>query len=218
MVSASRPTCSPGPGDNPAMRSSPPVTPLTPASAPPPNQPQSPADLFLSFTWLALQGFGGVLGVVQRELVEKKRWMTTEEFLEDWAVAQIMPGPNVLNLSVMIGDRYFGLRGAMAAATGLLAVPLLVVLALALVYAQVADHPAATGALRGMGAVAAGLICATGLRLMRAVRRHALGLVWCTALGVLAFVPIALLHWPLVYVLLLVGGVACLMTYCKLAP
>ena len=67
-------------------------------------QPRSPADLFWSFTWLALQGFGGVLAVVQRELVEKKRWMTDEEFVEDWAVAQIMPGPNVVNLSVMIGE------------------------------------------------------------------------------------------------------------------
>lgn len=181
-------------------------------------QPRSPGDLFLSFTWLALQGFGGVLAVVQRELVEKKRWMTTEEFVEDWAVAQIMPGPNVLNLSVMMGDRYFGLRGALAAATGLLAVPLLVVLALALVYAQYADLPAVQGALRGMGAVAAGLITATGLRLMRAVRHHVLGIPMCIALGVLSFIPIALLHWPLIYVLLGLGGSACVLTYRKLQP
>jgi chromate transporter len=69
-------------------------------------QPQSLTDLFLSFTLLALQGFGGVLAVVQRELVEKKRRMTREEFVEEWAVAQIMPGPNVVNLSLMIGSRY----------------------------------------------------------------------------------------------------------------
>ncbi|WP_295954889.1 chromate transporter [Rhodoferax sp.] len=182
------------------------------------HQPQSPTDLFMSFTWLALQGFGGVLGVVQRELVERKRWMTNEEFLEDWAVAQIMPGPNVLNLGVMIGDRHFGLRGALAASAGLLAVPLLVVLALALAYAQYADHPAVGGALRGMGAVAAGLICATGLRLLRAVRRHVMGIALCAVLGVLTFVPIALLHWPLIYVLLSIGGAACVQTYRKLAP
>ena len=66
--------------------------------------PKSLADLFWSFTWLALQGFGGVLAVVQRELVDKKRWMTNDEFIEDWAVAQILPGPNVVNLSMMIGD------------------------------------------------------------------------------------------------------------------
>ena len=172
----------------------------------------------MSFTWLALQGFGGVLGVVQRELVERKRWMTQEEFLEDWAVAQIMPGPNVLNLGVMIGDRYFGLRGALAASVGLLAVPLLVVLALALAYAQYANHPAVGGALRGMGAVAAGLICATGLRLLRAVRHHVMGITLCAVLGVLTFVPIALLHWPLISVLLPIGGAACVQTYRKLAP
>ena len=82
--------------------------------------PRSRADLFWSFTWLALQGFGGVLAVVQRELVEKKRWMTNEEFLEDWAVAQVLPGPNVVNLSLMLGDRYFGLRGALAALAGIM--------------------------------------------------------------------------------------------------
>ncbi|WP_367846409.1 chromate transporter [Rhodoferax sp. WC2427] len=196
----------------------PPSTTTPPFSASAPQQPQSPTDLFLSFTWLALQGFGGVLGVVQREMVEKKRWLTQEEFLEDWAVAQIMPGPNVLNLSVMLGDRHFGLRGALAAATGLLALPLLVVLALALVYAQYAEHPAVIGALRGMGAVAAGLISATGLRLLRAVRRHVMGVPLCAVLGVLSFVPIALLHWPLAYVLLVVGGLACVQTYRKLAP
>ena len=80
---------------------------------------------------LALQGFGGVLAVVQRELVEKKRWLTADEFLEDWAVAQVLPGPNVVNLAVMIGDRHFGLRGAAAAFAGLLAAPLVVVMVLA---------------------------------------------------------------------------------------
>ena len=113
-----------------------------------------------------------MLAVVQRELVEKKRWMTREEFVEEWAVAQIMPGPNVINLALMIGDRYFGLRGALAALAGMLTVPLLVVLALALVYAQFAGNPQVAGALRGMGAVAAGLIAATGLKLVPALRKN----------------------------------------------
>ncbi|WP_196933700.1 chromate transporter, partial [Pseudacidovorax intermedius] len=77
-----------------------------------PARPESLADLFLSFTILALQGFGGVLAVVQRELVERKRWLTKEQFIEDWAVAQVLPGPNVINLALMLGDRHFGLRGA----------------------------------------------------------------------------------------------------------
>lgn len=179
--------------------------------------PQSLTDLFVSFTLLALQGFGGVLAVVQRELVEKKRWLTREEFVEEWAVAQIMPGPNVVNLSLMIGHRYFGLPGALAALAGMLTVPLVVVLLLALVYAQFAHHPGVAGALRGMGAVAAGLIAATGLKLMGALKLHPLGLPICIALAMACFTGVALLRLPLAYVLLGLGLVACTMTYRKLA-
>lgn len=181
-------------------------------------QPQSLSDLFVSFTLLALQGFGGVLAVVQRELVEKKRWLTREEFVEEWAVAQIMPGPNVVNLSLMIGHRYFGLRGALAALAGMLTVPLVVVLLLALLYAQFAGHPGVAGALRGMGAVAAGLIAATGLKLMGALKQHPLGLTACIALALACFTGVALLRLPLAYVLLGLGFVACAITYRKLAP
>jgi chromate transporter len=181
-------------------------------------RPESLTDLFVSFTLLALQGFGGVLAVVQRELVEKKRWMTREEFVEEWAVAQIMPGPNVVNISMMIGHRYFGLRGAMVALAGMLTVPLVVVLLLALVYAQFADNPGVAGALRGMGAVAAGLIAATGLKLMGALKTHPLGLPMCIALALLCFIGIALLRLPLAYVLLGLGVTACTLTYRKLAP
>src|SRR5690348_5071271 len=104
---------------------------MNPAPSPDHPRPASLADLFISFTVLALQGFGGVMAVVQRELVERKRWLTPEEFVEDWAVAQIRPGPNVVNWSLMSGGRYFGLAGAMAALAGLLAAPLVLVLILA---------------------------------------------------------------------------------------
>ena len=181
-------------------------------------QPQSLTDLFVSFSLLALQGFGGVLTVVQRELVEKKRWMTREEFVEEWAVAQIMPGPNVVNLSLMIGARYFGFKGAMAALAGMLTAPLVIVLLLALVYAQFAGHPGVQGALRGMSAVAAGLITANGLKLVGALQKNVLGWPLCIALGVLCFVAIALLRWPLAYVLLGLGVAACTLAYRRLEP
>ncbi len=180
-------------------------------------RPRSLADLFLSFTFLALQGFGGVLAVVQRELVEKKRWMTREEFVEDWAVAQILPGPNVVNLGVMIGDRHFGVRGAVASVLGLMFVPLLVVLALAVVYTHFAGDPHVANALRGMGAVAAGLVTATGLKLASTLRKHPLGLPISVALGVACFVSVALLKLPLVYVLFGLGTIGCVLTYRKLA-
>jgi chromate transporter len=182
----------------------------------PARRPASLTDLFFSFTFLALQGFGGVLAVVQRELVEKKQWMTREEFVQEWAVAQIMPGPNVVNLALMLGDRYFGFRGAMAALTGILLFPLLVVLGLALVYAHFADNPHVAGALRGMGAVAAGLITATGLKLLAALRRHPLGLPMCLAFALCAFVAIALLRWPLAYMLLVLGMMSCALTWRRL--
>lgn len=177
------------------------------------NQPQSKTDLFVSFTWLALQGFGGVLAVVQRELVEKKRWMTREQFVEDWAVAQIMPGPNVVNLSMMIGGRYFGLPGAMAALAGMLTAPMVIVLLLAALYGSVADNAMAQSALRGMGAVAAGLVTATGIKLIGALDKNAMGLGLCVALAILTFIAIALLRWPLLWVLLGIGGCACLWAY-----
>ena len=178
-----------------------------------PAQPQSKTDLFLSFTWLALQGFGGVLAVVQRELVEKKRWMTREQFVEDWAVAQIMPGPNVVNLSMMIGGRYFGLPGALSALAGMLAAPLVIVLLLAVAYGSVADSPMAHNALRGMGAVAAGLVTATGIKLIAALEKNAMGMPVCIGLAVLTFIAIALLRWPLLWVLMGIGGVACVWAY-----
>ena len=180
------------------------------------QQPRSPTDLFLSFTALALQGFGGVIAIAQRELVERKRWMTNEEFVEEWAVAQIMPGPNIVNMSINIGGRYFGLRGALAAVAGLLLAPLLIVLALALLYAQFAAHPGVVGALRGMGAVASGLIVATGLKLFPGLKKNALGMPICVGLGVLCFAAVALLRWPLAYVLLGLGTCACVLAYRRL--
>lgn len=180
------------------------------------QHPQSISDLFFSFSVLALQGFGGVLAIVQRELVEQKKWLTLEEFLEDWAVAQILPGPNVVNLSLMIGDRYFGMRGALAALAGMLAFPLVIVLILAAVFGSIADTPVVQGALRGMGAVAAGLIAATGIKLIAALRRNPMGMAVCWTFAVGTFVAVALLRWPLVWVLLGFGGLASSWAYRQL--
>lgn len=189
------------------------------AAAPPDHpQPASPRDLFVSFTWLALQGFGGVLAIVQREMVEKKKWLTPDQFLEDWAVAQVMPGPNVINLALMIGDRYFGLRGAIAAVAGMLTVPLFVILALAVLYAHYAANPQVAAALRGMGAVSGGLIAATGIKLIPQLRKHPLGFATCLVFVALVFAAIALLKIPLGWVLLAVGGVACVWTWRRIAP
>ncbi|GAB2844306.1 hypothetical protein GCM10027277_10090 [Pseudoduganella ginsengisoli] len=180
------------------------------------RRPQSLADLFLSFTILALQGFGGVLAVVQRELVERKRWLTQEEFTEELAVAQIMPGPNVVNLSLVIGARYFGMPGAAAALAGMLAIPLLLIIVLALLHSQFADHPGVAGALRGMAAVSAGMIAATGVKLAASLKKHPLPLVFGLGIAVLAVVLLVGLRAPLLYVLAGLGGLCCLLTYRRL--
>jgi chromate transporter len=180
------------------------------------RRPASLTELFISLTSIALQGFGGVLAIVQREMVERRRWLTAEEFVEDWAVAQIMPGPNVVNLSLMIGDRWFGLRGALVAVAAMLTVPLLVVLLLALIYAHVGTDPHVASALRGMGAVAAGLITATGLKLMGALGRHPMGAVLVGAFGIATFIGIAILRWPLAWVLLGLGGLSCAITWVRI--
>jgi chromate transporter len=169
------------------------------------NAPHNKTDLFVSFTFLALQGFGGVLAVVQRELVEKKQWLTNDEFVEDWAVAQILPGPNVVNLALMIGGRHFGLAGAMAALSGLLLAPTVLVLLIAAAVAGVSDSPLAQGMLRGMGAVSAGLIAAVGIKLMGALKNNPMGRFSCLAIATLTFVAIGLLRLPLAWVLLSLG-------------
>jgi chromate transporter len=178
--------------------------------------PRSLGDLFWSFSMLALQGFGGVLAVTQRELVERKRWLSRQGFLEDWAVAQTLPGPNVGNLAILLGDRYMGMPGAFAAIAGLFFFPLLILLALAIFFASVSHLPEVQGTLRGMGVVVAALIVATGFKLMAALRTHPGGILFCAIAGAATFFSIAVMHWALIWVLLCVGGLSCVWTYLRL--
>lgn len=177
------------------------------------HHPQSKTELFVVFTLLALQGFGGVLTVVQRELVERRKWMTNAQFVEEWSVAQVMPGPNVVNLCLMIGGQYFGIAGALAAVFGLIFGPLVVVLGLAILFGGIADNPMAQGALKGMGAAAAGLVIASGFKLGITLPQNPMGLWAAIALSVLTFVAVGLLRLPLVWVLFVLGTVGCVMAY-----
>ncbi|MCO5107758.1 MAG: chromate transporter [Burkholderiaceae bacterium] len=147
------------------------------------------------FNRLALHGFGGVLPWAQRVLVEERRWLSREEFVEMLAFAQLAPGPNVCNLAIMFGDRHFGWRGGAVALTAMLAVPGALVLALAIVHGQLAQVPWVQRAVAGMAAVAAGLLIATAVKLARTQPAR-----WL-ALGALAFVAVGVLRWPLVSVL-----------------
>ena len=160
-------------------------------------KPRSLMHLFLVFSGLALRGFGGVLPWAQRVLVEERRWLSREQFIETLAFGQLLPGPNVCNVAIMVGDRWFGWRGAVAALGGMLAAPMLLVLGAAVLYGQVADEPVVRRALAGMGAVAGGMILATAFKLVLAWRAHPAWLAW----GVLAFLGVALLHLKVLLVL-----------------
>ncbi len=190
------------------------------ADAPPPvlRSPASPGELFKVFNRLALQGFGGVLPIAQRELVERERWLTQQQFVELLSVSQVLPGPNIVNLALMFGDRYFGWRGATAALAGMLLAPLVIVLLLAMLYAKFAVLPVVAGALRGMGAVAAGLVLTTGLKLCVTLRQNPMGPRVCALFAAFTFMAIALLRWPMVWVLLGVGSTAIAVAWYRLGP
>lgn len=177
--------------------------------------PRSPFDLFIAFTVLALQGFGGVLAIAQRELVDRRRWMTREEFVDAYSVAQLLPGPNVVNLSLMLGDRFFGWRGALAAISGMLFAPLVLVLVLAASYNQLASFPAVAGALRGMGAVAAGLILAMALKMLGTLRKNPMGPWLCALLGLTTLIAVTVFRVPLAWVVIGLGTAGwCLARWC----
>lgn len=186
------------------------------ADAPRPR-PASLLDIFLTFNRLALQGFGGVLPVAQRELVERCRWITRQEFVEMLSVGQVLPGPNIVNVSLMIGDRFFGVRGALTALAGMLTLPLVIVLLLAALYSGFSDQPVVSGALRGMGAVAAGLVIATALKLMASLRRTPLGLPLAGALLLTTVLLIGALRWPLLWVIASLGPLGVALAWWKLS-
>jgi chromate transporter len=181
-----------------------------------PAGPSSVLHLFLAFTGLAMQGFGGVLAVAQKELCDRRGWLTHTEFLELLSTAQVMPGPNVCNLSLMIGDRFFGWRGACAALGGMIALPMVLLLALAwlvgLAPQASTSHGMVMGALKGIAAVAGGQIIGTVLKLSRPLNNHPLGLPAAAGLAAAAFVAMVVLKWPLLWVLLGLGLVGCLWT------
>jgi len=188
------------------------------ASEAPLARPASCTELFVAFTGLALQGFGGVLAVAQRVMCEQRRWMSRSEFTEMISLAQVLPGPNVINLAAMFGDRHFGTRGALAAMAGMIAVPLVIVLGATAVYTQFSTQPLVAGALRGMGAAAAGMIVGTAIKLGEPLRGSALGRVGVAAVGAACFVAIALLRWPLVAVLPALGLAACVLAWWRIRP
>ena len=162
--------------------------------------------LFLSFLKMGLLGFGGVLPWARRVIVDERCWLDDREFAELIGLCQVLPGPNVVNLAVIIGARTHGPIGSLMAVTGMLLVPVGLVLLIAIFYAAVSHAAVARNAIAGASAAAAGLILGTALRLLLQTRPPVRGLLTGTA----AFVGVGVLQWPLLWVILvlIVVGVA----------
>jgi chromate transporter len=173
------------------------------------NKPTLPT-IFLVFSKLALMGFGGVMPFAYRALVEQQKWLTAQEFAHYLAVSQMLPGPSICNVSLMVGNRYAGVAGALAAISGLIIGPFFIVLGLGIVYQRFGELPLFRHAIGGMAAVASGLILATAAKMAMSLfakadwhdRRYRLK----AALLVLAFIGLGLLQWKL------------LVVFCLLAP
>jgi chromate transporter len=175
--------------------------------------------LFVAFSQMALMGFGGVMPFAYRALVERRRWVTDRDFSQYLAFSQMLPGPTICNMAILVGWRFNGLSGAIACFTGMLIAPMLLVIVLGLAYGSVATHPVVRHALAGMSAVAAGLVISTAVKmalgLVKAERRSAV-IALAALFALLAFVGVGLLRWPLILVALGLAPVAIVAAWLQL--
>jgi chromate transporter len=183
------------PDSLPAAGPAPEITPVQ-SPAPPPGL----LELFIAFAKMSLAGFGGVLIWARRGIVEQHRWMTAEEFNETFALCHFLPGPNIVNLSVVFGSRFRGIPGGLAAFAGLIGPPMVIATALAALYARYGEIDALRRILAGVSCAAVGLLIAVVFKMMMPLvrKRDAIGLVILAAV----FAAIGLLRLPLPTVLL----------------
>jgi chromate transporter len=170
----------------------------TPSPASPPaSSPPTLTDLFLAFALISLCGFGGVLAWSRRMLVEERRWMTPEEFNDAYALCQFLPGPNVVNLSVVFGRRIRGRVGAAVALVGLIGPPFVIVAFIGLLYSRFGEIAALQRMLFGVAAAAAGLVMGTCAKMARPLFNDRLGL----AVALATFASVGVLRFPIYWAL-----------------
>jgi chromate transporter len=156
----------------------------------------SKSDLFLGFLKIGLLGFGGIAPWARHVIIEERRWLTEKEFAAILGIGQILPGPNTMNASIMIGDRFQGVPGALLCLLGQMAMPLVIITSLAVVYQRYAAVPEVKAALIGAAAGAAGLVLGTALKMAQKIKLTLPALL----VGLMAFAAIGLFEWPLVSV------------------
>jgi chromate transporter len=168
-------------------------------SAPPPVTPGL-LELFTAFSLIALAGFGGVLAWSRRMVVEERKWMTAAEFNDLYALCNFLPGPNIVNFSVVFGRRIAGTPGAAVSLLGLLGPPFAIVIVFAMIYAYYGDIAVLQKMFAGVAAAAAGLTISTSFKMLQPMLRERIGVPHLMALA--AFVTIGVLRWPLPWVLI----------------
>jgi chromate transporter len=176
---------------------------MSETAAPHSSAPPIPthAELFLAFFKITLMGFGGTLMWTRRMFVERKRWMTAEEFNDVYALCQFLPGPNVVNLTAVFGSRMRGPTGAIAAWSGFLLLPFCVMLVAAMLYERYGDVEIVRRVLSGIAPAAAGLLIATAAKMAAPMFRSfgpAPLVVLATAFA------IGVMRWPLLLVLIVI--------------
>ena len=166
-----------------------------------PREPVTTRSLFWGFLKIGLSGFGGVMPFAHRMIVERSAWLSEREFTESLSLAQFLPGPNIVNLSVIIGRRFRGPLGAVAATLGLMLMPLVIVLLLAMLYAEFAHVDAVRGASSGVSAAASGLVLSVALKLAKPMLRDPR----LVCIGAITFIAIGILRLPLLWSLALLA-------------
>jgi len=154
-------------------------------------------ELYCGFLSIGARSFGGVLPWAHLALVEERRWLASGDFAQLLALCQFLPGPNIGNLSVLLGRRWFGLPGATVAFLGLMALPFFWVLGLAYLYADYASIPAVRAVVTGVGIAGAGLFVGTACKLGKPLARKPLGLAIIAG----CFLAVALARVSIVFVL-----------------
>ncbi len=166
------------------------------------------SELFKGFATIGVLGFGGVAVMARHVIVEKYQWLSEKEYATVLGMGQVLPGANVVNASVIIGDRFQGVRGSLVSVLGIMLFPVLILMALAMLYNRFSDLPAVSIALTGAGAAAAGMVIATGLKMAIKLKP---GIAGWLIIG-LAIASVLVLRWPLVYVVLILVPVAVMLT------
>ncbi len=162
--------------------------------------------LFAAFLGIAISGFGGVLPFARRMLVERKGWLTPDEFNETLSLCQSLPGPNIVNLSIVTGSRFAGPGGAIAAVGGLVLAPMAIVIVLGALYSRFGGIERLQGAVTGLGAAAAGLVVATAAKMAEPLlKRRPLS---AGPFILLAFAAVGVMRLPLPWVLLILAPIS----------